>query len=61
MNNEEFQKYIMQKLDTIDDRLSKIESRMTASEQNFRWMRGIVYFLVALLGGLGMLNLHFII
>jgi len=61
MNNDEFQRYVMRKLDNIDEQLKKIEHRLTVSEQNFRWMRGIVYFMIALLGALGITNLHFII
>jgi len=61
MNNDEFQRYVMQKLDNIDEQLKKIEHRLTVSESNFRWMKGIIYFLVAVLGVMGGLNLHFII
>ena len=54
MNDDEFQKYVIEKLDNIEHRMSNVES-------NFRWMKGLLYFFITLLGALGLVNLHYII
>lgn len=48
MNNDEFKRYILERLDKIDKRLAKIEQEVATLNTHWRWVKGLLALLISI-------------
>lgn len=51
MNGDEFQKYVLEKLESIDNRLNDLHERVVRIEANWTWIKRIGWLILVIIAG----------